>query len=46
MIAETPLRRAGEPDDIASLASWLVTENRFTTGQVISANGGAGIRRG
>lgn len=46
LIGETTLRRAGEPDDIASLVSWLVGENRFTTGQVISANGGAGIRRG
>lgn len=36
---ETPLGRIGEPQDIAKCVKWLV-EDTFTTGQVISPNGG------
>ena len=36
---ETPLRRVGEGIDIARCVAWLV-EDEFTTGQVISINGG------
>lgn len=36
---ETPLRKIGEGIDIARCVSWLV-EDEFTTGQVISPNGG------
>lgn len=36
---ETPLERIGEPIDIYRCAKWLV-EDEFTTGQVISVNGG------
>lgn len=36
---ETPLGRIGMPSDIAKCISWLVEDN-FTTGQVISVNGG------
>ncbi len=39
---ETPLERIGKPEDIAKCARWLV-EDTFTTGQVISINGGWGI---
>ena len=39
---ETPLERIGKPEDIAKCAMWLV-EDTFTTGQVISINGGWGI---
>lgn len=36
---ETPLGRIGMPKDIAKCTEWLVEDN-FTTGQVISINGG------
>ena len=45
LVAETTIGRAGTPDEIASLVSFLVNGNGFTTGQVISANGGAGLLR-
>ncbi len=39
--ASTPLRRLGEPDDIAWAAVYLASdEAKFMTGQVISPNGG------
>lgn len=40
-IAQTPLRRLGEPDDVAWAAVYLASdESKFMTGQVISPNGG------
>ena len=36
---ETPLSRIGIPQDIAKCVKWLV-EDTFTTGQIISVNGG------
>lgn len=36
---QTPLERIGTPQDIANCVKWLV-EDTFTTGQVISINGG------
>ena len=39
IIEETPLRKVGEGIDIAKCVSWLV-DDEFTTGQVISPNGG------
>lgn len=36
---ETPLEKIGEPIDIYRCAKWLI-EDEFTTGQVISVNGG------
>jgi 3-oxoacyl-[acyl-carrier protein] reductase len=42
VLRETPLRRWGEPEDIARLARFLVSdEASYLTGQVINANGGA-----
>ena len=38
---ETPLEKIGNPEDIATCVEWLV-EDSFTTGQVISINGGWG----
>ena len=39
--AQTPMRRLGEPDDIAWAAVYLASdEAKFMTGQVISPNGG------
>ncbi len=38
-----PLKRIGQPEDIASLASFLLSDNsRFISGQIISADGGLG----
>ncbi len=39
---ETPLVKIGKPEDIAKCIAWLIEDN-FTTGQVISINGGWGI---
>ena len=36
---QTPLGKIGKPLDIAKTAKWLI-EDEFTTGQVISPNGG------
>lgn len=36
---ETPLEKIGIPQDIAKCVNWLVEDN-FTTGQIISPNGG------
>ena len=36
---ETPLGRIGNPQDIAKCVNWLV-DDEFTTGQIISINGG------
>lgn len=42
VLRETPLKRWGEPEDIARLARFLVSdEASYVTGQVINANGGA-----
>lgn len=42
VLRETPLRRWGQPEDIANLARFLVSsEAAYLTGQVINANGGA-----
>lgn len=42
IINETPLCRIGKPEDIAKCIKWVV-EDEFTTGQVISINGGWSI---
>ena len=39
IINETPLGKIGKPLDIAKCIKWLI-EDEFTTGQVISINGG------
>ena len=39
LIEETPLERIGKPEDIARCVRWLINDD-FTTGQVISVNGG------
>lgn len=39
--ANTPVRRLGTPDDIASIVAWLVSdESSFVTGETINASGG------
>jgi len=42
VIEETPLRKLGEPEDIAKCVKWLI-EDKFVTGQIISINGGWGM---
>lgn len=42
VLSETPLKRWGEPSDIAKMARFLLSEEAsFVTGQVINVNGGA-----
>ena len=39
--ANTPVRRLGQPDDIANVVAWLVSEeSSFVTGETINASGG------
>jgi 3-oxoacyl-[acyl-carrier protein] reductase len=41
-MSETPLKRWGEPEDIANMARFLLSEEAaFITGQIINVNGGA-----
>ena len=41
VIMRTPLGRSGQPEDIADVALFLVSDDaRFVTGQVVSPNGG------
>jgi len=41
IVAQTPMHRMGEPDDIAWAAVYLASdEAKFVTGQVLSPNGG------
>ena len=37
--ADTPLNKIGKPIDIYKCVKWLI-EDEFTTGQIISPNGG------
>ena len=39
IISETPLEKIGQPSDISKCIKWLI-EDQFTTGQIISINGG------
>ena len=43
MIAATPLKRCGDPKDIASTVLWLLRDARFVTGQVIRVDGGRSL---
>ena len=41
MIAQIPLRRLGQPEDIAKTAAFLASDDaRYITGQVICVDGG------
>jgi pteridine reductase len=40
MLARTPLRRTGTPEEIADAVHWLATRAAFTTGEVIRVDGG------
>jgi NAD(P)-dependent dehydrogenase (short-subunit alcohol dehydrogenase family) len=43
LIAATPLRKGGRPEDIAEMALFLAARNRFITGQVFAVDGGKSI---
>lgn len=40
IIRQTPLKQGGKAEDIASVALYLATQNRFITGQVFTVDGG------
>ncbi len=40
LIAKTPMQRAQSPEEIATLAAWLIDEAHSITGQVIAVDGG------
>ncbi|MDE2155064.1 MAG: pteridine reductase [Xanthomonadaceae bacterium] len=40
MLARTPLRRAGTPEDVAAAVLWLLRDAPFVTGQIIRVDGG------
>ena len=43
LIARTPLKRLGEPSDIAKTALFLAKDAPFITGQIISVDGGRSV---
>ncbi|WP_423908435.1 pteridine reductase [Candidatus Spongiihabitans sp.] len=43
MISKTPLKRAGEPEDIAKTIHFLLANSNYITGQVINVDGGRSI---
>jgi pteridine reductase len=40
MLARTPLKRAGTPEDVAATVLWLLRDAPFVTGQIIRVDGG------
>ncbi|HET6552166.1 MAG TPA: pteridine reductase [Dyella sp.] len=40
MLARTPLKRAGAPEDVAGAVLWLLRDAPFVTGQIIRVDGG------
>ena len=40
LVASTPLKRSGEPEDIARTVKFLIGDASFITGQVIAVDGG------
>ncbi len=43
IIARTPLKRAGAPEDVADAVLWLLRDAKFVTGQVIRVDGGRSL---
>ena len=39
IVEKIPLEKIGKPEDIAKCVEWLI-EDKYTTGQIISINGG------
>lgn len=40
LIANTPLQRIGDPQDVAAAALFLIRDARYTTGQILRVDGG------
>ena len=40
LVARTPLRRTGTPEDVAAAVLFLLRDAKFTTGQIIKVDGG------
>lgn len=43
LIAATPLRRSGTPQEVAAAVLWLLRDATFTTGQILRVDGGRGL---
>lgn len=43
IISRTPLKRSGDPNDIAATARFLIRDAGYITGQVIAVDGGRGV---
>jgi len=43
LIANTPLARAGTPEDVAEAVRWLLQDATYTTGQVLRVDGGRSL---
>jgi len=43
LVARTPLRRVGSPDDVAGAVLWLIRDAGFVTGEVVRVDGGRSL---
>ena len=43
IINQTPLKRIGEPDDIARAVQFLLADAPYVTGQIIAVDGGRSV---
>lgn len=43
IIAQTPLRRAGSAEDVATAVLWLLRDAQFVTGEIIKVDGGRSL---
>jgi pteridine reductase len=43
LLSRIPLRRRGEPEDIASTVLFLLQDARYITGQIIAVDGGRSL---
>jgi pteridine reductase len=43
LVARTPLRRTGTPEDVAAVVLFLLRDAKFTTGQIINVDGGRSL---
>ena len=43
IVAQTPLKRIGSPEDVAGAVKYLLFDAPFVTGQILAVDGGRGI---
>jgi pteridine reductase len=43
LLAATPLRRAGTPEEVAEAVRWLLLDATYTTGQILRVDGGRAL---